>query len=168
MREVVIRPGRVEDLEQAADLVVRLKRLNEEFDPILKVSSDAVEKARGYIREALGDDRKLLLVAEAGGKVVGLLKADITVRDFYEPKTEGAIREFYILPEHRRKRLGEEMVLEATKHLRDKGAWIITAEFPTQNIIAVNFYKKLGFRSIISLHATTLPITAERQEGGQS
>jgi hypothetical protein len=37
---IVIRPATKEDLDAATQLVIRLKRLNAEFDPLLEVAPD--------------------------------------------------------------------------------------------------------------------------------
>lgn len=151
--EIDIRPARPEDIEPCADLVVRLKRLNGEFDPMLKVTDSALEEAKTYLREALASEQHVVLVAERRGKVVGMVKADLRDRRFYEPRTEGVIVDFYVLPEFRRRKLGEDLVEHTTRHLRQRGAQIIAAEFPTQNQIAVRFYEKQGFRPLENVFA---------------
>lgn len=152
--EFTIRSARAEDVEAGAELVVRLKRLNGEFDPMFKVADNALDEAKAYLREAIGNERYVVLVSERRGKVVGLLKADLRERRFYEPRTEGVIVDFYVLPEFRRHKLGEDLVEHATRQLRQRGAQIIAAEFPTQNQIAVRFYEKQGFRPLESMFAT--------------
>ncbi len=109
--------------------------------------------ARKYASEALRDPNSLVLVCEEGGRVVGFLKADVVDRLFYEPRREGVIREFYLLPEFRRRGVGRTMIEKAFEELRSMGAGIITAEFPSQHKIAVSFYENLGFRPIISKYA---------------
>ncbi len=97
-----------------------------------------------------------MVVAEDNGKVVGFIKADIRERTFYEPRMEGNIVEFYLLPEYRRRGVGANLLDYTVKLLKEK-AEIITAEFPTLNEIAVEFYTKLGFRGIISVYARESP-----------
>ena len=151
---VTIREAREGDVDALVDLVVRLKRLNGEFDPLFSARSDCAERAREYLLNAIRDNKShLVLVAEDMGKIVGVLKADIRERLFYSPSIEGAIVDFYVMPEYRRKGLGRMMLERAIAMLREKGAQLITAEFPTQNQIAVNFYNKMGFRSLVSIYA---------------
>ncbi len=149
----VIRRASERDLEAIVNLLVRNKRLNEEFDPMLTVTNEIEEVARKYASEALRDQNSLVLVCEEGGRVVGFLKADVIDRLFYEPRREGVIREFYLLPEFRRRGIGRTMIEKAFEELRSMGAGIITAEFPSQHKIAVSFYENLGFRPIISKYA---------------
>jgi len=149
----LIRKANEQDLNAIVNLLVRNKRLNEEFDPMLTVTDQIEEVAREYVSEALKDRNSLVLVCEEGGKVVGFLKADVIDRLFYEPRKDGVIREFYLLPEFRRRGIGRIMVERAYEELRSMGAGIITAEFPSQHKIAVSFYENLGFRPIISKYA---------------
>ena len=151
--DIELRNARKEDIDSIIELVLRLKRLNEEFDPLLKVSNAARENIRQYIEEAIDSQRNVLIVAEQAGKIIGALKADIVDRIFYEPPKEGIIRELYVMPEHRRKGLGQRMIEQAIKQLRERGAGLITAEFPAQHKIAVAFYEQLGFRPITSIYA---------------
>ncbi|MFB6470674.1 MAG: GNAT family N-acetyltransferase [Vulcanisaeta sp. AZ3] len=151
---VTIREARESDVDNLMDLVVRLKRLNGEFDPLFSARNDCAERAREYLLNAIRDSKShLVLVAEDYGKIIGVIKADIRERLFYSPSIEGAIVDFYIMPEYRRKGLGRQILEKAISLLRERGAQLITAEFPTQNQIAINFYNKMGFRSLISVYA---------------
>jgi ribosomal protein S18 acetylase RimI-like enzyme len=146
-----IRHAKREDLGAVADLLVRIKRLNNEFDPLFAVVPDAKQKADRYLASTLADADKLVLVAAEGDKIVGMLRAEMRERIFYEPHREGFITDFYILPEHRRKALGQEMIQRASAELKKMGAQIIVADVPSRNEIANRFYAKRGFRSLTSI-----------------
>lgn len=148
-----IRALKKEEITKASELAARLKRLNGEFDPLLKTSESLEKEAKYAITRAMEEENSIILVAVDQTKVVGLVKGILTDRVFYEPRKEGAIVEFYILPEFRRHTLGKELISEAILRLRKKGAQLITAEFPSQNEIAKDFYEKLGFRSLMSVYA---------------
>lgn len=153
MSSVRFREASANETETIASLIVRLKRLNEEFDSHLKVREDVQKNAEVYVKESLDADRILLLVAEASNKIVGVLRAELRDRLFYEPPEAGVIVDFYLLPEFRRHGTGRKMIDEATQRLKKMGAQIIIAEFPLQNKIASSFYEKLGFRGTIGLYA---------------
>src|SRR5208282_29700 len=139
--------------EKAADLIVRMKRLNGEFDPLFRVVDDVRQRAVKYLRDTLGSDGKLLLVAVGGDRVFAVLRAEIKERIFYDPSNEGDITDFYILPEARRKAVGKDMIKAASERLKNMGAQMIVAEFPAQNEIAVKFYGKRGFRALVNTFA---------------
>ena len=148
---LLIRHANKKDLGAVADLIVRTKRLNNEFDPLFAVVPDAKARAEKHVMGSLGSPDKMLLVAAEGPKIVGVLRAEMRQRLFYEPHQEGFITDFYILPEYRRKALGNELIQRASAELRRMGAQIIVADVPAQNEIANRFYAKRGFRSLSNL-----------------
>jgi ribosomal protein S18 acetylase RimI-like enzyme len=150
---VKIRQATQADVAVAAELIVRTKRLNNEFDPLFTVVSNAKERAESYVANSLKSRDVLLLVAAAGQKVVGILRAEMRDRLYYVPSRSGHITDLYILPEFRRKALGNEMLERAAVELKKMGAEIVTAEVPSQNDIAVRFYTKRGFRSLVQIFA---------------
>ncbi len=155
-----VRPATESDVPGLVPLLIRLKRLNEEFDPLLKVRADVDARAAEVLRSDLKNPRAVVLAAEGTGadkdKVVGVVRALVRERMFYVPENEGVILDIYLLPLYRRHGVGEYLLRETTEHLKAKGAGVVTAEFPTQNEIAVRFYAKRGFRPITALHAKAL------------
>lgn len=155
-----LRPAREADLPVLVPLLLRLKRLNEEFDPLLKVRDDADEQARQVLRANLADPKGIVLAAEGVGsdkdKVVGFVRAVVRERPFYAPEYEGVILDIYLLPLYRRRGVGEYLLREVSAALKAKGAGVVTAEFPAQNEIASRFYLKRGFRPITAIHARSL------------
>jgi ribosomal protein S18 acetylase RimI-like enzyme len=155
-----LRPASEADVPALVPLLVRLKRLNEEFDPLLKVRPDVDERAAELLRLDLENPQSVVLAAVGLGaesdRVVGVVRAQLRERPFYAPVREGVILDIYLLPLYRRRGVGEYLLREAVARLKAKGAEIVTAEFPTQNEIATKFYGKRGFRPITSLHARTV------------
>ncbi len=155
-----LRPARETDVPALVPLLLRLKRLNEEFDPLLKVRDDADDQARQVLRANLADPKAIVLAAEGVGgdkdKVVGFVRAVVRERPFYVPEHEGVILDIYLLPLYRRRGVGEYLLREISAALKAKGAGVVTAEFPAQNEIASRFYAKRGFRPITAIHARSL------------
>jgi len=155
-----LRPARVPDVPTIVPLLLRLKRLNEEFDPLLKVRDDAEAQAAQVLRQQIADPKAVVLAAEGIGpdigKVVGFVRAVVRERPFYAPEYEGVILDIYLLPLYRRRGVGEFLLREVSDALKAKGAGIVTAEFPAQNEIAGRFYAKRGFRPITEIHARSL------------
>jgi ribosomal protein S18 acetylase RimI-like enzyme len=155
-----LRPATAKDVPALVPLIVRLKRLNEEFDPLLRVRADVEARAEEVLKRDVDNPNAVLLAAEGAGpdkgKVVGVVRALLRERPFYTPEREGVIIDIYLLPAYRRKGVGEYLLEEVTARLKEKGAGVVTAEFPTQNEIAVRFYAKRGFRPITSLHARSV------------
>lgn len=159
-RTVHLRPATEADVPALVPLLLRLKRLNEEFDPLLRVREDAEKKAREVLRAQLADPKAVVLAAEGTGadrdRLVGVVRAVVRERPFYTPEFEGVILDIYLLPLYRRRGVGEYLLREVSAALKAKGAGVVTAEFPAQNEIASRFYAKRGFRPITSIHARSL------------
>jgi ribosomal protein S18 acetylase RimI-like enzyme len=155
-----LRPARAKDVPTLVGLLLRLKRLNEEFDPLLKVREDAEAQARTILTAQLDDPKSVVLAAEGVGpdkdKVVGFVRAVVRERPFYTPEYEGVITDIYLLPLYRRHGVGEYLLKEISNAVKAKGAGVVIAEFPAQNEIASRFYAKRGFRPIQLLHARSL------------
>ncbi|MCI4370242.1 MAG: GNAT family N-acetyltransferase [Thermoplasmata archaeon] len=121
---------------------------------------DVESQAEEILKRDVTNPNAVLLAAEGVGadkdKVVGVVRAVVRERMFYAPEQEGVILDIYLLPLYRRHGVGEYLLRETTEHLKAKGAGVVTAEFPTQNEIAVRFYAKRGFRPITSLHARSV------------
>ncbi len=153
MAHVKVRRAITADVAVIADLVVRLKKLNNEFDPLFLVVDDAKERATKYISSSLGSPRTLLLVATKGEKIIGFLRAEMRERLFYDPHMEGHITEMYVLPEFRRGQMGQDILEQGSSELVKMGAEIIVGDLPSRNEIAVHFYTKRGFRRLIETFA---------------
>ncbi|MEB3756133.1 MAG: GNAT family N-acetyltransferase [Desulfurococcales archaeon] len=149
-KSIVVRKPIQEDIKAMADLVARLKSLNEELDPHYKTVEDLYQASENYIKEALEDPNSIILVAEdeATGQLVGLVKVDIVNRRFYEPRVKGAIKDMYVHPSYRRKKLGVLLIDKMIDELRTRGIKMITAIYPVNNIIARRFYENLGFTDL--------------------
>jgi ribosomal protein S18 acetylase RimI-like enzyme len=154
---VHVRLARESDIAALGPLIVRLKRLNEEFDPMLKVRDDVDTQAEAILRAEIKNPNALVLAAEGTGpdkdKVIGIVRAAIRERPFYMPETEGVILDIYLLPLYRRHGAGQYLVEHTIAQLKQRGAGIVTVEFPAQNEIAGRFYAKCGFRPITAHHA---------------
>lgn len=148
MSPVSVRRAIRSDSADIVDLIVRLKKLNNEFDPLFGVVPDVKQRAERYVASSFGTGKTLLMVATIRGKVVGVTRAEIRERQFYRPSREGVITEMYVLPEHRRMQLGREFLERVSKELKRMGAEIIAADLPIRNEIGVSFYSKQGFRRL--------------------
>jgi len=148
--EVEIKRALMEDVPALVELVVRLKRLNSEFDPLYASNEKILKEAEEIIKNAVDSDTSILLKAIKNDVIIGVLKADIQARPCYNPTQRGIIREFYIMPEYRGEKTGIKMINELIKILKSKGVELIVAEFPSKNKLATEFYERLGYRPITS------------------
>jgi ribosomal protein S18 acetylase RimI-like enzyme len=152
MVKIDIRDLKVEDVREAANLVIRLKKFNSEHDPLFNLSEKLEENVNSYLNSAIKLETRDVLVADHDGKIVGLIMADIMDRLFYVPKRELRITEIYLLPEYRKMGLGKKLIDALIDKEKGKGCEVLTVEFPTENLVAHKFYTGQGMRSIISVY----------------
>ncbi len=152
-----VRRMKEEDMESVIEMVRRLKKINEEFDSSFIVRDDIKNEAEKYLTDTMKEPEKyILLVAEWKKKVIGIIKVDILERICYEPRQEARIVEFYVMPEFRRKKVGHALMDEVSSILRKREISLISAEFPSLNLIALGFYKKNGYRDLVSVYGKQL------------
>lgn len=144
---ITVRMAREEDSGEIASLIARLKSLNEELDPHFKVVGNIDEVARAYVEETLKSPNAFILVAEdaEGGVIAGIIRVEIVDRLFYEPRLKAVITDIYVRPRYRRKRVGVLLLERAAEEAKRRGAGIITAVYPANNVIAASFYERIGF-----------------------
>ncbi len=155
-KEIEIRRIKETEIDQVADLFVRLKKLNNEFDSTFKVCENVQEEAKKFLKNIVNSSDHILIGAFEGKNIIGVMNTVILKRVCYDPKDEARIVEFYIMPEYRNKGIGKTMISELYKILKEKNITLVTAEFPALNLIALNFYKKMEWREIVSVYGKTL------------
>ncbi len=92
---------------------------------------------KDYI-EVLGLSYAYYLVAYEGEKLIGSCGLRNMCGD-------GEITNVMIVPEERKKGIGEKMLLELMSRTREIGVREFTLEVRSQNMPAIGLYKKLGF-----------------------
>ncbi len=146
---ITVRRAAKTDLDKLVEFVVRLKQVNEELDPMYVTREDLAEAARRYIERSLEDPNTLILVAEHEGRVVGMVRAIIIDRVFYEPRSEALITDIYVHPSYRRRGVATALVERLAEEVRRKGVGLLAAEYPPGNRIAERFFSKLGFKPLL-------------------
>lgn len=155
--KIVVRELAEEDIENATDLILRLKKLNGEFDSVFVVSENAKKDAEDHLRDTVKNrDKHIAFIAERTGKILGIIIINIIERCYYLPSREARIVDFYIMPEFRRTGAGKMLISRSYEEMKKKKINLITAEFPSQNLIALRFYKSLGYREIVGIYGKVL------------
>ncbi len=151
---VNIRLMEKKDIEVVMEQLLRLKHLNEEFDPLLKVSIGNEKEISEKLTKIIENkDDHINLVAEEGNRVIGMIMSDIVFRIYYDPKYEARIREFYVMPEFRSKGIGMKLIGKLKEIAAQRNIKMVTAEFPSLNLLASNFYKSIDFKELIKIYS---------------
>jgi ribosomal protein S18 acetylase RimI-like enzyme len=131
---VSIRPARKGDAGAIAQLVAQLANSLQE--------SSAVSEE--YVLRYLDSGEAGVLVAEAGGEVVGILS--YTLRpNLYHAATSCMIEEFVVSTGRRRAGIGSRLLDTIVALARDKGCVEVSISAMTSNTGALDLYKRQGF-----------------------
>ena len=134
--QVVVRPAREGDLDAIVELLVEVAAEGRWIGTELPVDR---ERRRRRLREDLRRGDAVVLVAEAGGRIVGQLGMDVAsygVADFGMLVAEG----------WRGRGVGSALLRAAIERARQAGAHKVALQVWPHNAAAIALYEKLGFQ----------------------
>jgi RimJ/RimL family protein N-acetyltransferase len=134
--EVVVRPAREQDLDAIVELFVEVAAEGRWIGTEPPVDRD---RRRRRLAETLDQDREVVLVAEAGGRIVGQLGMDLAgygVADLGMLVSEG----------WRGRGVGSALLRAGIEWARGAGAHKVALQVWPHNAAALALYEKFGFQ----------------------
>jgi ribosomal-protein-alanine N-acetyltransferase len=126
----IVRRAKISDLKSLYEIEVECFR-EEAFPPSL-------------IRRFLEDSRFITLVAVLEDKIVGFIAA--LIEDFMEEKV-GHVYSIDVKPSYRRMGVGSRLLKSLEENLREVSVKICYLETCRDNLAAISFYLKHGYRA---------------------
>ncbi len=115
--------------------------LNDEMGEGRTLTADKQAK---LISGLIGQANALIIFAEYDSKIIGLATCFFGFSTFYAKKLIN-IHDLIVLPEYRRRKVAEKIILFVEEKARDMDCCKLTLEVRADNIKAMGLYKKLGF-----------------------
>lgn len=143
---IIVRMPEDGDLEELASLIKRFHLLNEEFDPAWSLREDADGLVRDLAMSYISGRDGLVLVAEYEGSLVGYIRVVFRDKPLLRLARMAVIEELYVVPRMRGRGVARLLIDHAERMASSRGARVIAAEFPHENSVAEDFYKRSGFR----------------------
>ena len=144
---VIIREGGQEDLDAVAALWEELTGLHHALDNRFWIrAEDGREKYRDWVAEGLDEGDRMLVVAEAQGRVVGFIHG--MVKDAptpLAPKLTGQVTDLIVAEGHRGRGVGTRLVEAASRRFREKDAQELILNAAVCNKPAREFWEAMGF-----------------------
>lgn len=146
----VIRKATKQDLEAVGRLGAALLRAHYDFDPqrFMQGGPDAEDGYSWFLNTQLDRPDSLVLVAEAGGQVVGYLYAGIEPRNWKELREEaGFIHDILVDEGSRGAGIAQLLMDAAVAWFRERGVPRAILWTAARNTHAHRLFERLGFRS---------------------
>ncbi|UCG24287.1 MAG: GNAT family N-acetyltransferase [Chloroflexota bacterium] len=148
--ELLLRPAAEDDYEGvnavfADELAHHVSLLPDRFQP-----ADPV-MPRDWFLEVLANPNKMLIVAEAGGRLVGqiLIIDSVNMDDpIYRPRRYLDVDELAVLAEYRRQGIGRRLMQAAEQFAAESGIPTVELNVWEANPQALSFYERLGYRTV--------------------
>lgn len=150
MGEVRVRLGTPSDLPALRSLWRQLESVQGPARD-LPPAADAEERALASFSAAIDDPGARLLVAEAGGRVVGMALARLDRPSKMSDERVVEIGRAVVDEAWRGRGAGEALVLAAEEFARERGVRFLAAKIFAANDMAVGFWKRLGFEPSFEL-----------------
>ena len=103
---------------------------------------DNVQDAEGELRFRLCDERTKIFTAQDSEEIV----SSVTVWHISDDRA--ATENIFTIPEYRRKKIGLATVAKSLSYLKEKGYKIATLTCVGDNVNAIAFYNKIGYKVI--------------------
>jgi GNAT superfamily N-acetyltransferase len=148
---ILVRPATAIDLSAMVALLGELFALEADFTP------DAQAQARG-LALLLADGRARLLVAEAGGQVVGMCSGQLLVSTA-EGAPAAVVEDVVVRRDWRGRGVGRALLDAVAAWAAGRGAWRLQLLADRHNLPALAFYERTGFSStqLVCLRRREIP-----------
>ena len=146
-----IRPATAEDYETISEVLGQVDAFHRDALPHVFRKPDGPARDPEYILAALADANTGLFVAEAAGRLVGVIH--VALREsppapIFVPRRYAVIDSLAVHEAHRGKGIGAALIATAEAWARAKGAGAVELHVWEFNASAIAFYERLGYEML--------------------
>jgi ribosomal protein S18 acetylase RimI-like enzyme len=151
MDNLTIRKAASSDVEIIVVLRLLLQEHAEKSNPLIwRITEEGKRLLKQTVENELLNGNIEVLVAEADDKIIGFVQGEVTRRSDHMPRIVGQISLMYVVKQFRRKGVGTRLMKELCKFFSSSKVKDLTVRYIIGNKEAEEFWKKLGFKSILS------------------
>ena len=152
-----IRKATPSDIDKLVQLRLLLQQHCEESNPMIwRMTEEGKTILKQRVQNELSTNNSHVLIAEMNGEIIGSAHGEITHRTDYTPKTVGSISTVYVVREFRKRGVGALLVKQLCELFDAEGVEDVTLRYIIGNKEAEAFWRKLGFKPIITTAKTSL------------
>jgi ribosomal protein S18 acetylase RimI-like enzyme len=151
MGNLTIRRAASSDAKKIVELRLLSQEHAEKSNPLIwRITEQGKKLLKQKVENDLADNNIMVLLAEADGKIIGYVQGEVTSRSDHTPRTVGHVSLMYVVKQFRRKGVGRRLMKELCKFFNSNKAEDLTVRYIIGNTEAEEFWRKLGFESIIT------------------
>ena len=145
--DVIVREATEADLDRVAELWSEMIDLHHDLDERFWCRKpDGQSIFREWMAESVGDEKRVLVVADVDGAVAGFIHGEfVDAPPPVEDKVSGYISDVSIGFDYRGKGVGRKLMTAALERFARLGAEDVTLLAAVKNDCATAFYEALGF-----------------------
>lgn len=144
----IVKPE-IKDIEELLALWEEQYEYHHQLDPEYYVANSPELKAKfkTYLREAIANDKPLILIYKVEGEIAGFATFGIDQEDYFDTKIKryGSVIELFVRSNHRQHGVGRKLMEKVEEYFRQRGIAWIELQDSAQNELAENFYEKNGY-----------------------
>jgi ribosomal protein S18 acetylase RimI-like enzyme len=157
MDNLTIRKAASSDVEIIVVLRLLLQEHAEKSNPLIwRITEEGKRLLKQTVENELLNGNIEVLVAEADDKIIGFVQGEVTRRSDHMPRIVGQISLVYVVKQFRRKGVGTRLMKELCKFFSSSKVKDLAVRYIISNKEAEEFWKKLGFKSILSTSGISL------------
>jgi len=123
---------------------LKLKSLNKSLlEETGEYFSDAIFQQEALFKLLVNSENQMIIVAENDGEICGYA---ITVISHMPNHDTVRLDQIYVDPDHRSQGIAQDIIDFVVEHAQKERIFEISLRVNSQNLSAINFYKKKGFK----------------------
>jgi ribosomal protein S18 acetylase RimI-like enzyme len=152
---LTIRRAASSDVERIIELRLLSQEHAEKSNPrIWQITEEGKKLLKQTVENDLANSNIQVLLAESDDEIIGYVQGEVTRRSDHTPKTVGQISLMYVVKQSRRKGVGRRLVKELCRFFNSNKVEDLIARYIIGNKEAEAFWRKLGFKPIITTSST--------------
>lgn len=164
MNIFTIKKAELTDFDSVFELSLQLSQSEyNKFDKTLKLSWFLDKRGKEYIKKHIIGKNKCAFIAFHDTKPIGYVFGELLEKEEHEYReiiTYTELVEIFVLEEYQKQHIGTMIIEKFFEWCKEKQADKIKVDVLSQNVSAIEFYKKRGFEN----YCTTMEINLKKEE----
>lgn len=149
IKKMKIRKAKIKDLKDIVELSYKSVIYHKKLNPYYDTSKDVKEVLTKSLKKNIYSSNSCIFIAEENNKIIGyLLVFKVDRPEMFKIKRAGLIADVFIEDGYRRTGIGNKLIKECFKWLKEGRINFVEINVEVSNKQAINFWNKEGFKDV--------------------